>query len=989
MAGFEVHGYKVGKLNDYSWEIPVSVKQGMNVPARIFASEKLLKEMDPGVFDQITNVACLPGIQKAAMAMSDAHWGYGFPIGGVAAFDLEEGIISPGGIGFDINCIYGGAKILSEFGYTKNMIDFEGLWQKEIIKCSDFSNEVTGTTINAFMKSLGKKAYKITTETGKEIIASSDHRFYTKNGMKKVSEMENGFVAVFPFEGNEFEKPKQKLLVDEKIIRKAYKGNENGFNQIIKFLKGRGLLPIYLDSEKLPYLAKICGFVQGDGTLQFFKKGDAAAHFYGKKEDLETIKADIKKLGFESQIYSRNRHHKFETYYGISQFDYLEHSLHCSSTAFALLLKCLGCTAGNKVKQEWFVPEWILSSTKWLKRLYLAAFFGAELTTPKTVTRHGYNFYNPTLSLNKKLELRESGWKLLGQIQSMLDEFCVASSTIAEREEFTNKIGEISVRQRLQVSAEPENLIRFWSRIGFEYNAEKTFLANAAIAYLQIKEMVIEQREKSSQIAIELKQQGFTLKEVHEQIGNEFVNERFIARSIWGGRKTGARVASKFRKFDEFIKERIKGLGKTGFVWEKVASIEETEFNDYLYDFNVANENHNFIANGFLSSNCGMRLVLTDLTAKEVQPKIKELVNTLFEKVPVGVGRKGSVKLDRKNFDELMVEGVNWCIENGYGWEEDAKKIEEHGAIKGANPGKVSEKARQRGISQLGTLGSGNHYLEVQLAHAENIFDAKAAKALGIHSPEQVVVMVHCGSRGFGHQIATDYLVVFEKAMQKYGINVKDRQLACAPFNSKEGKDYYSAMVCAANSAFCNRQVIVHQIRESFKEVFRQDPEKMGMHIVYDVAHNIAKVEEHVVEGKKKKLVVHRKGATRSFAPGHEELWGVYKEIGQPVIVGGSMETGSYVCVGTQKAMDETFGSTMHGSGRTMSRAKAKKIVRGDTLQKDMEKRGIYVKAASYSGLAEEAGLAYKNISEVVDSMDKLGVSRKVAALSPIGNIKG
>src|SRR3990167_2091408 len=209
---------EIKQISDVVWEVPTTFKQGMNVPARIYATKKLLNGMDDGVFNQVTNVACLPGIQNYAYCMPDGHWGYGFPIGGVAAFDLEEGIISPGGIGFDINCIYGGAKILSEFGYTKNMIDFEGLWQKEIIKCSDFSNEVTGTTINAFMKSLGKKAYKITTETGKEIIASSDHRFYTKNGMKKVSEMENGFVAVFPFEGNEFEKPKQKLLVDEKII---------------------------------------------------------------------------------------------------------------------------------------------------------------------------------------------------------------------------------------------------------------------------------------------------------------------------------------------------------------------------------------------------------------------------------------------------------------------------------------------------------------------------------------------------------------------------------------------------------------------------------------------------------------------------------------------------------------------------------------------------------------------------------------------------
>src|SRR3989344_4858760 len=225
--------------------------------------------------------------------------------------------------------------------------------------------------------------------------------------------------------------------------------------------------------------------------------------------------------------------------------------------------------------------------------------------------------------------------------------------------------------------------------------------------------------------------------------------------------------------------------------------------------------------------------------------------------------------------------------------------------------------------------------------------------------------------------------------MEKYDLKVKDRELACAPFNSEEGRKYYSAMACAANNAFANRQVITHNVRKVFEKVFKKSAEEMEMNLIYDVAHNIAKVEKHKVNGKMKKLVVHRKGSTRSYGPGQDELAPIFRKTGQPVIVGGSMETGSYVCVGTQKAMDETFGSTMHGSGRTMSRAKAKKIVRGDTLQKDMEKRGIYVKAASYSGLAEEAGLAYKNISEVVDSMDKLGVSRKVAALSPIGNIKG
>ena len=387
--------------------------------------------------------------------------------------------------------------------------------------------------------------------------------------------------------------------------------------------------------------------------------------------------------------------------------------------------------------------------------------------------------------------------------------------------------------------------------------------------------------------------------------------------------------------------------------------------------------------------NCGMRLITTSLSYKDVKPKLKQLIDHLFRTVPAGVGKRGSVKLTVAEFKDLMTTGVKWCVENDMGWEEDIKRIEEHGCIKGADSDKVSEKAIRRGISQVGTLGSGNHYLEAQITTAQGIFDEKVAKAFGITFPDQVVIMIHCGSRGFGHQVATDYLRIFESSMESFGIKVKDRQLACAPFRSKIGQDYYAAMACAANMAFCNRQVIVHRVREAFSRIFGEDAEDLGMHIVYDVAHNIGKIEEHRVDGKKKKVLVHRKGSTRSFGPGHPELIPKYREVGQPVIIGGSMETGSYLLVGTETSMKETFGSTAHGSGRTMSRTKAKRIVRGDQLQRSMEKRGIYVRAASMAGLAEEAGLAYKDISEVVKACELSGISRKVVALKPVGNVKG
>ncbi|MHC4266958.1 MAG: RtcB family protein [Planctomycetota bacterium] len=387
--------------------------------------------------------------------------------------------------------------------------------------------------------------------------------------------------------------------------------------------------------------------------------------------------------------------------------------------------------------------------------------------------------------------------------------------------------------------------------------------------------------------------------------------------------------------------------------------------------------------------NCGMRLITTSLKVDEVKPQLGELINELFRTVPAGVGAKGSLRVSVSQLKEVMERGVDWCIDNGYGLPHDRERIEEYGHIPGADSSKVSEKAISRGIHQLGTLGSGNHYLEIQLVKIENIFDEKVANVFGIREENQVVVMVHCGSRGFGHQVATDYLRVFDKAMKKYGMTVRDRELACAPFKSPEGSDYYKAMLCAANSAFVNRQIITHKIREGFSKVFGAKAEKLGIEIVYDVAHNIARVERYKINGKEKEVLVHRKGSTRSFGPGRRELPEIYRTVGQPVIVGGSMQTGSFLLAGTDKAMEETFGSTMHGAGRTMSRHAAKKKVRGDQLLKTMEKDGIHVRAASMSGLAEEAGFAYKDISEVVETMDVLGISKKVVKLKPIGNIKG
>ena len=387
--------------------------------------------------------------------------------------------------------------------------------------------------------------------------------------------------------------------------------------------------------------------------------------------------------------------------------------------------------------------------------------------------------------------------------------------------------------------------------------------------------------------------------------------------------------------------------------------------------------------------NCGVRMIKTNLTEQEVRPKLKELLDTLFSTVPAGVGKSGSTRLGRAGFEELLTEGASWCLKNGYAYEADIDHIEQRGKLPGADPSSVSEKAFKRGMDQVGTLGSGNHYLEIQSVTFDNDCDQETAKLLGIESPGQVVIMVHCGSRGFGHQIGTDYLQSFGTVMKKYGIKTNDRELACAPINSPEGKAYFGAMACAANSAFANRQVITHGIRKSFARVFDRPAERMGMDLIYDVAHNIAKFETYNINGKPTKLLVHRKGATRAFGPGNPDLVGVFRTTGQPVLVGGSMQTGSYLMVGTKKAEELTFGSTLHGAGRVMSRAAARKRVRGTELQQKMEREGILVRTASHSGLAEEAGFAYKNVSEVVDVVHSVGISKKVARLIPMANIKG
>ena len=386
--------------------------------------------------------------------------------------------------------------------------------------------------------------------------------------------------------------------------------------------------------------------------------------------------------------------------------------------------------------------------------------------------------------------------------------------------------------------------------------------------------------------------------------------------------------------------------------------------------------------------NCGVRLLSTNLTEQDVRPKLAQLTESIFNNVPSGLGsRRKDFSVSSRDLEQLVTEGVQWLVNKGIGWQNDSEHCEEHGHMENANPERVSSTAKSRGLTQIGTLGSGNHFLEIQ--KVDKIYNPETAKVFGITQEGQVTVMIHCGSRGYGHQVCSDYLRVMERAVEKYKITLPDRELACAPGNSPEAKDYVQAMACAVNYAFCNRQAIMHWVRQSFQQVYHQDAEKFGLKLVYDVAHNIAKVETHKIEGGNKKVWVHRKGATRAFPAGREEIPRDYRADGQPVLIPGSMGTSSWVLVGQEKAMDLTFGSTAHGAGRMMSRAAAKRRFWGGEIKTALEKRGIVIRSASAMVLAEEADLAYKDVDVVVDVSDKVGIATKVARMVPLAVVKG
>jgi tRNA-splicing ligase RtcB len=379
--------------------------------------------------------------------------------------------------------------------------------------------------------------------------------------------------------------------------------------------------------------------------------------------------------------------------------------------------------------------------------------------------------------------------------------------------------------------------------------------------------------------------------------------------------------------------------------------------------------------------------VRSSLERNEVTGHIRKLVESLFRNIPSGVGSKRKdLRLSQKELQKVLTKGAGWAVSQGFGYREDLEFIEERGCIEGADPSVISNRAFERGKPQLGTLGSGNHFVEV--GYVDEVYDETSARALGLFK-DQVTIIVHTGSRGFGHQVCDDYIRILMKSTQKYGIELPDRQLCCAPVSSKEGKQYLAAMAGAANYAFANRQIILHWVRETFEQIFQMSSERLGLRLIYDVCHNIAKIETHKVAGKEMKVCVHRKGATRAFPPHHPEIPESYKEIGQPVLIPGDMGRYSYVLVGTEQAMAETYGSTCHGAGRVMSRKQAMKVSKGRPIIRELEDQGITIRSAGKATVREEIPEAYKDVSQVVEVVYGAGISRKVVRLRPMGVIKG
>jgi tRNA-splicing ligase RtcB (3'-phosphate/5'-hydroxy nucleic acid ligase) len=957
------------RIGQYKYRIPREGK--MEVDAAFYASEKILADLeaeDYASLRQLQNVATLPGIVEPALTMPDIHWGYGFPIGGVAAFDPEEGgVVCPGGIGFDINCLPPGTRVLHADGYTRPIETLAN--EREPVLCGWRLGQRPEPAPAALLMSCEASCVlRLTTRAGISLQATPDHPVYTPQGMCPLQDLLPGDrVAVHPFEGVPYERPTGRLIIDQNafapVLARLGKGRTT-----LGLLEAKGLLPLRDDHPSLPALLRIMGYLFGDGT-NYLSRGKGYAVFYGDPEGLKEARRDLSRLGFGAGgVYRRFRTHTFRGRSSTTE----ECSLRVSATCFVLLMHALGLPLGNKAKQDYVLPGWLHELPRWQQASFLAGLFGAELSTPRAVPAHGYNLQPPVFSLSRREPYRASAREFAMGVARLAGNVGATVQALREEIDWTAPDGRRSVRLKLIFRASPETFRAVWGRIGYAYTPRRRWLALHALHYLGLKETHLRERTDLADRARPLYAEVGSPGQVHTTLGG---NRRFIERAIHEN-PGSVRPAVGFPTFPEHLEEAGP------MIFDEVVDVEELPYTGRVYDLNVAHPDHNFVADGVVVSNCGVRLLTSGIDREELERRKSSLADALYEAVPSGMGKgRKDFRLSREDLNEILVDGPAPLVERGYGYAEDLEHIESGGRLAGADPGAVSERAYERGLPQLGTLGSGNHFLEVQ--YVDEIYDDEAAETYGL-SVGSIAVLIHSGSRGLGHQVCQDHLEIFLEAAPRYGIELVDRQLAAAPIESPEGEQYLEAMSSAANFAFANRQLITHFTREAFASVgFGSEEEHLD--VLYDLAHNNAKFEEH--EGRR--VLVHRKGATRAFGPGEEELPEGYRSVGQPVLVPGDMGRYSFVLAGTKGAMRETFGSSAHGAGRKMSRRRAKKAAGGRNLVREMGDRGIVVRAAGRATVDEEMSEAYKDAADVIEATHGAGIGRRVARLRPLIVVKG
>jgi tRNA-splicing ligase RtcB len=961
MTTREFDGITLERVREHVWEI--AQEGGMEVPARVLASEALLEDIgDDDSLQQLKNAAHLPGMTKYALAMPDAHQGYGFPVGGVGAIDAEDGCISPGAVGFDINCLSGDSEVALSYGRKRRIEDLWRDFDDEEAVVTDGEDGEVDSQIRLFTQSAPEMVYELTTETGDTIEATADHPIATPNGMVNVDALSEGEqILAHPFEGLPDEQPPEFEVLSVEDF-----SEENP--QLVNALKERDLLPLCPTDEAFPRLLKLVGFHTGDGTF----RGEQT-WFYGEETDLQTIREDIAALGFSpSPVYERDRDHEVRG----NTFEHTEHSIKVGSKAFRKLLLCLGAPDSPKVESEFIAPDYLDRLPDWQRALYLSAFFGAEMSAPATMTAK--NLYCPSVSHNRRSDVVDGGETFMRDLMRHLNEIGIRTNSL-ERVEYYEEHD--THRFRFGIKNDSQTLIDFFTTVGYRYNEEKRRKSVLAAQYLKLKERTIDERGRIAEKARALSDGGVATGEIKKRF--DAVNERFIERSIYNQRKGQPRPPATFPDYEEFRDETVVGDDLT--VPVEIESVERIGKKP-VYDIGVAHDAHNFVADGIVVSNCGVRMLRTPLTYGDVRGREEELVDALFDAIPSGLGGGGVVDGGRDAVEGALECGVEWAVEEGYATEDDLAHCEDDGRRPDAKPEFVSKKAKDRGMNQMGSLGSGNHFLEVQ--RVTDTYDDAVADAYGLREGE-IVVLIHCGSRGLGHQICSDYVRRIEQEHGDLLEKLPDKDLASAPAGSKLAEEYYGAMCAAVNFAWVNRQLITHRTRETLADVF-EDVDGDDVELLYDVAHNIAKRETHDVNGEDRELFVHRKGATRAFPAGREEVPAAYRNVGQPVIIPGSMGAGSYVLKGGERSLQETFGSTAHGAGRLMSRTQAKREFQGGDVRDDLaEQEHIYVKANSGATVAEEAPGVYKDVDEVVRVSDALDIGDRVARTFPVCNIKG